>query len=216
MPLDAIQTQLQDLYDLQLPYRVTDFLVTDAALARHLGGSSDQVEETLFIRQSEDALDLSLFVDDAVLQRLAERDSSPARWSAAGLNDWWQALEGVSHFLCVVWRAERDRSTTALEMELQAESDKFILTACALGEQHGSPSLASLKHLLFRRTRLRDGLPPALERRYRRASHLAESYCQQLHRRHCVWPPDTALLNEIRRFYRFDGQAKEHHIRRFS
>lgn len=204
---------MQDLYDLQLPHRVTDFLVTDAQLARKLGGSAGNTEETLFIRQSEDALDLSLFVDQAVLKRLAARTDADG-WSADDLNDWWQALEGVSHFLCVVWRAERDRSTTALELELQAEVDKFILTACTLGEQHGSPSLAPLKHLLFRRTRLRDGLSPQLQHRYRRANHLAESYCHQLHRRHSVWPPDEALLSEIRRFYRFDGQAKEYHIRR--
>lgn len=213
MPLDMIQAQLQDLYDLHMPYQVTDFLVTDSKLARHLSQATGNTEETLFIRESDDTLDLSLFVDDAVLRRLAARNES-AHWNTADLNDFWQALEGVSHFLCVVWRAERNRSTTALELELQAEVDKFILTARTLGEHHGTPSLEPLKHLLFQRTRLRDGLSPQLQYRYRRANHLAESYCHQLHRRHSVWPPDEALLSEIRRFYRFDSQAKEYHIRR--
>lgn len=216
MSLEAIQDQLQGLYDLQLAHRVTDFLVTDPTLARALGGSQDHGDEALLLRQTDDqTLDLSLFVDAAVLQRLAERCPAQA-WDAAALQDWWLALEGVSHFLCVAWRAERDRSTTALELELQAEIDKFLLTASTLGRHHGAPSLRPLHDTLFRRTRLRDDLPPALQHRYRLANRLAARYCQQLQRRHRVWPLDDALLRELRRFYRFDGQAKARHIERLN
>ena len=37
------------------------------------------------------------------------------------------ALEGVSHFLYLIWNASFDRSVTLLEMELQAEIDKFVM-----------------------------------------------------------------------------------------
>lgn len=214
--LEQIQDQLQGLYDLQLPHRVSDFLVTDAALARHLSGISGHADEALLVHQPDDqTLDLSLFVDAAVLRRLAER-SPDQPWDAMALQDWWLALEGVSHFLCVVWRAERDLSTTALELELQAEIDKFLLTAWALGEHHGAPSLAPLHDTLFRRARLRGDLSPQLQDRYRRANRMAASYCQQLQRRHRVWPVDGGLLRELRRFYRFDRQGKERHIRRLT
>lgn len=214
MQLEAIQDRLQGLYDLQLPHRVSDFLVTDPALAQHLGGVHPGASEALLIRQTDDrTLDLSLFVDAAVLHRLAAR-APDVPWDAAALQDWWAALEGVSHFLCVAWRAERDRSTTALELELQAEVDKFLLTAGTLGERHGAPSLRLLHDTLFGRTRLRGDLSPQLQARYRRANDLAAAYCHGLQRRHRVWPPDGDLLRELRRFYRFDGEAKERHIRR--
>jgi hypothetical protein len=206
---------LQYLYDLQLTHRITDFLVTDPTLAQSLVGCDLHADESLFIRQSNNTLDLSLFINRDLIRRLKSRADSDL-WSAKDLNDWWQALEGVSHFLCVVWRAERDRPITALELELQAEIDKFLLTALMLGKQHGRPSLERLQHFLFRCSKLRPGLSKDLNRRYQKANKLAARYCRQLQHRHQVWPPEARLLSELRRFYRFDGTAKEAHINRLS
>lgn len=216
MHLERIQTELQWLYDLELPHRVSDFLTTDTDLARRLGGVNGDADETLFVRQSgSDTVDVSLYIDAGVLRRLEERPAD-APWDATALQDWWQALEGVSHFLCVAWRASCDRHISALEMELQAEVDKFLLTASTLAASHGNPSLPSLYHTLFERTELRQGLRPELRHRYRRASQLAASYCQRLRQNHRIWPVDGELLRELRRFYRFDAGGKERHIRRLS
>ena len=148
-----------------MPYRVSDFLVTDPAVARHLSANTRTTPEALLLRQSDEALDLSLFLDQALLDRL-ETHEPEQPWHAGALQDWWVAMEGVSHFLAVVWRALRRRTTTALELELQAEVDKFVLTAWSLGESHGNASLASLHDALFRRSRPRDDLeaPPTCER----------------------------------------------------
>lgn len=211
-PLETIQARLEALYDAAVPYRVSDFLVTDPAVARRLSPAARAAPEALLLRQSGDALELSLFVDHGVLERLeAHRPEEP--WHAGALQDWWIAMEGVSHFLAVVWRALRKRTTTALELELQAEIDKFLLTAWALGEGHGNASLPSLHNALFRRSRLREGLEEALRNRYRHASGLAATYCDKLPQRHSVWPPGRALLHELRQFFRYDWHAKERHIR---
>lgn len=211
-PLEALQDRLEALYDAAVPYRVADFLVTDPAVARRLSTATEAVPEALLLRQSDEALDLSLFIDQAVLDRLqAHRPDRP--WDARALQDWWVAMEGVSHFLAVVWRALRRRTTTALELELQAEVDKFLLTAWSLGESHGNASLPSLHDALFRRSGPRQGLQAPLRDRYRHASRLASSYCDQLPARHRVWPPGRELLRELRQFYRFDWRAKERHIR---
>ncbi len=212
--LAVIQSKLEHLYDVNVPYAVGDFVLSDAHLAAQLGNTAG-AQETLFIREAEDALELSLYLDDSVLARVAKR-TSESDWDARELNAWWQALEGVSHFVCAAWRAEHKRRFSALELELQAEVDKFILTACLLGDEHGMPSLASLRHLLFQRSHLRQGLTPALQARYSRASRLAGRYCQQLQKRHRVWPLDAGLLTEVRRFFRYDQRAKERHILRLS
>ncbi len=210
-PLTVIQSKLEQLYDVNLPYAVTDFVLSDAHVAAQLGGVGAGAQETLFIREAEDALELSLYLDDAVLARVSQR-TRESDWDASELNAWWQALEGVSHFVCVAWRSEHQRRFSVLELELQAEVDKFILTACLLGDEHGMPSLAPLRHLLFHRSHIRAGLCPALQARYYRASALAQRYCHQLQVRHRVWPPDLGLLNEVRRFFRYDERAKERHI----
>jgi len=214
--LERIQAELEWLYDLQLAHRVSDFLITDTELARRLGDVNQGAEETLFVRQTEsDTVDVSLYIDADLLRRLDQRPAGEP-WDAAALQDWWQALEGVSHFLCVAWRASCNRHTSVLEMELQAEVDKFLLTATALGEHHGTLPLSSLHHTLFERTELRQGLQPELRRRYRHANRLAASYCRQLQRQHRIWPIDGDLLRELRRFYRFDAATKERHIRRLA
>lgn len=215
MPLEALQTRLEQLYDLAVPYRVSDFLVTDPVLARALSADSRHAPEALLLQQSDEALDVSLFIDQAVLDRLEGHDPA-APWPAGTLQDWWLAMEGVSHFLAVVWRALRRRATTVVELELQAEVDKFVLTAWALGETHGTAALPSLHDALFRRSRPRGELEAPLQSRYRRASHLASSYCDRLPRQHSVWPPGRELLGELRRFYRLDWHAKERHIRRLA
>lgn len=215
MPLESLQTRLEQLYDLTVPYRVSDFLVTDPALARALSANTHDAPEALLLQQSAEGIDLSLFIDQAVLDRLEDHDPA-APWPAGALQDWWVAMEGVSHFLAVVWRALRSRATTAVELELQAEVDKFVLTAWALGETHGTAALPSLHDALFRRSRPRDDLEQPLQNRYRHASDLASSYCNRLPRQHRVWPPGGELLGELRRFYRLDWHSKERHIRRLA
>lgn len=211
-PLETLQDRLAALYDAAVPYRVSNFLVTDRDVAGRLSASARDTPEALLLRQSGEELDLSLFVDRELLERL-EDHRPDAPWHAGALQDWWVAIEGVSHFLAVVWRALRSRTTTALELELQAEIDKFLLTAWFLGEAHGNASLRSLHDALFRRSRPRDGLEAPLRDRYRHASELASAYCEELPRRHTVWPPGRELLHELRQFYRLDRLAKERHIR---
>ena len=216
MRLNTIQAELEEIYDLPPGLRVEDFLLTDTALARAWAGG-EVAQETLLLRQSEEGLDLALFIAPEILDRLRRRDRDGG-WDRRALADFWLALEGVSHFLAVVWRAERDRATTALELETQAEIDKFILTAARLAADHGRIPVRSLQGILFRRTRLRAGLDRCLHHRYRGANALAESFCTTLGQRHRLGPGEErlpmSLLQELRRFYRLDWPAKLAHIGR--
>ena len=40
--------------------------------------------------------------------------------------DYWTALEGVSHFLYLAWNAGHDKPVSLLELEMQAEVDKYV------------------------------------------------------------------------------------------
>lgn len=220
MPLNAIQAELEQIYDLPTELRVENFLITDSARARELADGAlgpEPAAEALLLRQSGDSLDIGLFIAPEVLERL-QRSEGNAHWSDRSLEDFWLALEGVSHFLAVVWRAERGRCTTALELETQAEIDKFILTAARLVADHGRVPLRPLQSILFRRARIRTGLSRRLQNRYRGANALAESFCANLEQRHRLPRRQESLpmslLQELRRFYRLDWPAKLAHIGR--
>ncbi len=79
-------------------------------------------------------LALSLYLDPALLRRLEAADPLE-RLHGGNVADCLTALEGVSHFLYLVWNASHDRAVSLLELEMQAEVDKFIVSHWLLRRQ---------------------------------------------------------------------------------
>ncbi len=53
------------------------------------------------------------------------------------LAEYCTALEGVSHFVYSTWRLDRDLPVSLLELETQAEVDKYAVTVFLLADQQG-------------------------------------------------------------------------------
>ena len=77
--------------------------------------------EALLVREVDEVLELQLLLPANVA------DAGPAAWSDLSLDERCQLVEGVSHFLLLCERARAGRSTTQLELELQAEVDKWLV-----------------------------------------------------------------------------------------
>ena len=60
-----------------------------------------------------------------------------ARLTEANLADYCTALEGVSHFLYSTWRLNWDAPVSLLELETQAEVDKYAATVFLVADQQG-------------------------------------------------------------------------------
>ncbi len=204
--LGSLQDYLANLYELDLAFRVEDFLISDARLAQSLEGEAyHPTPEKLLIRANPDDVECSLFMDADVLARL-DAGTPLLNLSMAQLEDFWTALEGVSHFLYLAWNAHHDRGIRGVELELQAEVDKYVVTTHLASAQHAA-GLTDIHALLFEHTRLLPGLSESLGQRYRDANRSAAIYCRSLARRFNVLPhPD--LVRELRRFYRLDHPAK--------
>jgi len=204
--LGSLQDYLANLYELDLAFRVEDFLINDEHLARSLEGETyHPTQEKLLIRETPDDVECSLFMDAGVLARL-DAGTPLSNLSMAQLEDFWTALEGVSHFLYLAWNAHHDRGVRGVELELQAEVDKYVVTTHLAAAQRAA-GLPDIHTLLFEHTHLVPGLSEALGQRYRDASRSAAIYCRSLARRFNAWPhPD--LVRELRRFYRLDHSSK--------
>lgn len=121
MLLGQLQSLLSDLYALEMPYDVNDFLITDERIAAALDAEGRSTEEKLLISEDEEeSAGVSLYLQAELLERLQRNDPSQ-RLDGENLNDFWTALEGISHFVYYAWNADLDKSVTLLEMELQAE-----------------------------------------------------------------------------------------------
>jgi len=120
MLLASLQALLSEFYALDLAYEVDDFLTTDETLARALDSGGRQLDEKLLISEADGEAEVSLYLEQRLLERL-ERSDPLQRLDAENLEDFWTAFEGVSHFTYYAWNAQLEKSVTLLEMELQAE-----------------------------------------------------------------------------------------------
>lgn len=205
--LRKLQQQLHDTYQTGHDYDVRDFLITDPNMAKVIGGDSvlSNNGETLFLCEEEDGLSLSLYLEKEVLGRLQE--AGPI--AEEQLDDLCKVIEGVSHFNYVVWRASRDRTVTLLELELQAEVDKFVSTMQLASEQQDAELMNVLHAKLFDEIRFSDDLDEEQAERYRAANEYAARFCRQLRNR---FLQDGNTLAELRTFFRLPLRQKISHI----
>jgi hypothetical protein len=213
-----IQRLLSEIYDLELPHDVRDFLVTRRSRLPTAArvGAPDQDEE-LLVARCQDELALTLFLDATVLARLRRHD--PLRClDERNVADWWTVLEGVSHFAYVVHNAAHDREVDRLELELQAEVDKYVGTLWLLLRQSPRRLPLELHPLLFARTRIdaqraghRFGLYAAASRHAARFCHRVERGLARA-RDAASRPFAAAQISELRRFYRLGSIRKLEHI----
>lgn len=210
--VDRIQGIVERTYDLDNAHRVTDFLVTNPDFARGFGfrpGGTGGAEKVL-IAQDDGRVDLAVYLDADVVSRLTDQDPLDSLHDG-NLEAFWTALEGVSHFVYLVWNAARRRPVTRLELELQAEVDKFVTTALLVAAQQGGRVPADLHAWLFDLWRLDDSMAAEDADRYARANRYAGRYCRRLSRDY-LRAGAGSLFPEIRRFYRFTQRRKLRHI----
>ena len=212
--LRAIQGQLGRLYDVELQEDVSDFLVTDRRLFAALtaGAPGRLSDEQLLVVENDGAVDLALYLDTEVLERLAAADPLE-NLSHANLSDFWTVLEGVSHFHYVAWNAGFDKPVTLLELEMQAEVDKYASTRLLLQGQPSATLGAPLLQRLFEDPTFDPQLDAEELGRYQAASTLAGRYCASLESRFPVALITPELLRELRTFYRLPQVAKIARIR---
>src|SRR5450631_3610912 len=214
MVLHGLQSLLGRLYDVDLNYDVYDYLVTDrrALLGAAPGAVARDVEEELLLAETPDGAGVALYLDPSLLRRLEGADPIGAL-NEENLADYCTALEGVSHFVYSTWRLDRDLPVSLLELETQAEVDKYAVTVFLLADQQGGDYPAQVHPRLFDRVSFDAGLRPDQYDRYRTAHRCAARYCRRLEHRYVTrgQARTEALVRDLRRFYRLGSTAKLRH-----
>jgi hypothetical protein len=197
-----VQRRLEAFYALPAEPPVTDFLIGPEEAAHLPGGGS----RTL-VRQEGDEVSLAVVLESSVGEHL-ERADPREKLDGENLGAFSTLTEEVSHFLYLMHRARASRPATQLELELQAEVDKYLTAAFFLSLQNEGALSTRLRHLLFRSYRLADGLTAERAERYRVATSLADRYCGWLESRFLRGARLSELARETRRFYRLGQREK--------
>jgi hypothetical protein len=166
--------------------------------------------ESLLIRHHGDDVELALHLPAAAIGR------------AANLDELCQIVEGVSHFLYVVERARRELPATQLELELQAEVDKYVMLVAddvfGFRAPHGAgredhrarrrrrgtgpwARAVALRERLFERVCFAHPVGTETGDRYRMANALAARFVRRLEARYAVRAEWSGFADELQRFY---------------
>jgi hypothetical protein len=205
--LAAVQRGLETLYRIDSELDVRDFVI--GAEARNAFAPSRTPREQLLVAERDGELELGLFVDEKVLANLEANDPRD-RLHDGNLADLLLAVEGVSHFVYLTWRAHRQRRVSALELELQAEIDKYVTCLFLLWPQGGVP--ADLRTRLFDSFELEPGLDDDERNRYLAANSNARAYAARLDARYVTAGRIEPMLDELRWFWRQGIGEKLGHI----
>jgi hypothetical protein len=203
MLLTKLQGALEALYRIEAPAPVSDFAIGRRDLLEALGpeSSGEDRREVLLVRHEGESTALGLYVAEEVVHS-TERFFSGA---FSNLDQACVAIEGVSHFVYFTYvSAAHERPVSQIELELQAEVDKYLLLRlCA--------PLPRLLEVLFERFELASHVSPHEGERYCVANERARRYARWLERK--IRAGDAAeALDDARRLYRKPFAEKLDHI----
>jgi hypothetical protein len=191
-----VQGALERVYQLE---RVAD-------IGEFLHGAEAGEREALLLREAEDgALEVRLRLPR--LGRNLAAAPIPSSESDTNLDALCQVVEGVSHFVYVVERARMQRAATQLELELQAEVDKWVVLAASVRPFDVSRS-AALRAYLYERVSFAHDGGSELGERYRLANDAAHCFVRRLEREYVTQARYGDLRVELRRFFRVGQEEK--------
>ena len=127
---------------------------------------------------------------------------------AADLDPLCQIIEGVSHFVYLADRARVDREATQLELEMQAEVDKYVVLAAA-GDGLDVRASAALRAPPLRGRLVRATTPTASAASGTASPTIcAHAFVRRLERDFVATSRYPAMRHALRRFYRLGQEDK--------
>ena len=197
MQLDSLQRKLESIYEVQLDQRIHDYVITDHQIASTMTCSDHLTREQVLIKQEGADVLLSLYLDADVYDSFSQQRVSQSMCTKQA-GDFCLAAEGVSHFMYLCWNANFEREVTHLELELQAEVDKYLL----LTDYVTDDTRHHLHPWLFECWTLNERLNEEQQDRYENANRYAGKYCWGLEQRYLRIGKTQEMIRELRRFYR--------------
>ena len=210
--IQNIQSHLEKIYDLQIGEKATDYLISleevEELLQVRANHDSPLLPKELFLvnpNPQEDTLEVALFFDDRLTKNLA--NNSPFESLNSGnISDFCTLIEGVSHFVYYLHKMKLEHNVSQLELELQAEVDKYVLLSFFLRNCGGE-----ILDLLFENYSLYENLNEEQAQRYDKATELARQFCYRLSQLSTTVDQGD-LMQELRTFYGLPHMEKIQYI----
>jgi hypothetical protein len=202
--LRRVQRGIEEMYRIATGVTVDDFVVGEQL--RDDVAPTRRPREQLLVQEHGGEVSIGLFIDQRVLANLDRHDPGEGLFEH-NFGDFLLALEGVSHFVYTVFCARHARTVSALELELQAEVDKYVTCLLMIGPGRAGVS-SQLRHRLFADPCYELDLDDDEASRYQVANDNANRYTAYLEASFVATGRVPLMLAELRRFYRRPLSAK--------
>ncbi len=201
--IKRVQRGLESLYRVDTGTDLADFVV--GTEYRDELVRARRAREQLLVVEADGELNVALYLEPSVISNLDSHDPSH-RLGDHNLGDFLLAIEGVSHFIYTVCCARAERPVSQLELELQAEVDKYV--TCLLTTEPEVEMSTTLRRRLFEDAAYEPDLDDDEQDRYRVANDNANRYAEWLEGTFVARRRIPEMLGELRRFYRQGLAAK--------
>jgi hypothetical protein len=185
----GLQQRLESFYRLEALPAVDDF-----ARAANEGD-----REQVFVREADEDVEVAVALPAAGL--------APPE-GQLDLDTLCQVVEGVSHFVYLAECVRRGRPTTRLELELQAEVDKFVVLAFGALARRDVGTVRAVHTSLYERVAFLHDAASEDGERYRLANGLAARLCARFRWPHAAAHGARSGRETLVRFYREGQQDK--------
>lgn len=191
--LERLYQLLCHIYHIEEPEKIHQFLQKKT-------GGVDRQEELIIAEFPDGSFELGLHLDPQ-LERMTKKNP------LQHVHELCLLTEGLSHFIFITQRIHAARPTSLLEMELQAEVDKFLVLHLLSWEQeqHCPPTLFIQQ---FEGHRFAEHLSADELTRYQTAHQLAAKFCHRLRERYIYPLKMRELVSAARTFFSQDFYHK--------
>lgn len=165
--LKEIQFQLQKLNDSRHEFQVTDFLLPT------------NKQNALLINQEGENLDIAICLSSSLLDKFQTK-KYPVDFNVESFSELSVIIEELSHFNLFCENAMRNQETSALELELQGEVDKFGFALECLHAQQEQALADVVFEVLFDELKLGDWVKAQDRGRYIQAHETARAFCRKV------------------------------------
>jgi len=163
-----IQTQLQELNDCRHDLLVTDFLVPSKG------------QNSMIVKEGGDGAEVLVCLEERILKKF-QNAQMPRDFRWDHLPDLSVVVEELSHFNTFCHKVSGDLSISQIELEVQAEVDKFALALEWLEMRNEFEFVHHVFDTLFEKCELGAWVQTDEERqRYHEAHELARSFCRRI------------------------------------
>lgn len=153
--------------------------------------------EELVVRESAEGLAIALHLPELAIGPTFDLDG------------FCQLIEGVSHFVLLAERARFDRTVSALELEVQAEVDKFAVLFAGTPAPSRAKGEALIERI-FDRVSFAHPEGSELGTRYRDANTLARGWVERVGLRFAEPLDVVGLRGQLRAFFHASLDGKVH------